>query len=461
MVCLKMRPFAFRSSVLAIALVGMASAAEPGEEKGKTPARDAPVPQACSNGARGAIFETACEVSRGLGRLDAPIMVVAGPPTGDGSVSKPDELATRVAETLAALAGATLPSPRGALSLSEARHRASAARTLVFATIDVSNGRIRIAANAYPGVLGFWDRVRGAVSGTQSHADSERRLDGEVGSFLRPVPLVSSHIEKATVTADVVAVGCGDLDGDAVIDIIVVGRRRIEKGRITAGRFESNADASWTALSPVAASPLREPIGSVVVSPRQHVDIGLTDRRTGVRLGPALALLGSFDQPIPWSGVGCLTRAGLGLGSPVPCMVGEAAAISVGAASDVDAVAGARVVSADGHAHTVVAWRERATSTAVLLDDTGRSARLPGVGGQIAVGDLDFDGVPELVFGADTRNAAADVLAVRSWGKDGQLRERLRLPVPDGIKAVSVCPADGARAASMVVATGKGLWIVR
>jgi len=129
--------------------------------------------------------------------------------------------------------------------------------------------------------------------------------------------------------------------------------------------------------------------------------------------------------------------------------------------TDVDAVAGTRVVSADGRARTVVVWRERATSTAVLLDDAGRTVRVPGVGGQIAIGDLDVDGAPELVFGADTRTAATDVLSVRSWGSDGQLRERLRLPVPDGIKALSVCPPDAARPAQIVVATGAGMWIVR
>jgi hypothetical protein len=332
---------------------------------------------------------------------------------------------------------------------------------LIFAAVDVSSGRIRITADAYPAVRGFWDRVRGAVAGTQSHAVSERRLDGEVGSFLRSVPLASNHVEKATAPADVVALGCGDLDGDGANEIIAVGRRRIEKGRIASGRFEAVAEASWTVLSPIAASPLREPIASVVIASHRYVDVGLTDRRTGVRLAPALTPLASLEQPIPWSGVGCLTRSSLGLGSPVPCTTRDAPAISVGAVNDVDAVASARVVSADGRAHTVVAWRERATSTAVLLDDTGRSARLPGVGGQIAVGDLDFDGVPELVFGAETHNAATDALTVRSWGKDGQLRERFRLPVPDGIKALSVCPADAARAASIVVATGKGIWVVR
>jgi hypothetical protein len=275
------------------------------------------------------------------------------------------------------------------------------------------------------------------------------------------VSIGSSRPEKVAAPADVVALGCGDLDGDGELDIVAVGRRRIEKGRIRAGRFESTATASWAALSPVAPSPLREPIASVVLSPGQHVDIGLTDRRSGVRLSSALAAVGLLDQPVPWFGVGCLARTGIGLGAPRPCASGESSTISVGSVTDVDAMAGSRVVSADGRARTVVAWRERATLTAVLLDDAGRSVRVPGVGGQIAIGDVDFDGAPEIVSGADTPAPASDVLTIRSWGRDGQLRERFRLPVPDGIKALSVCPADAARPASIVVATGAGMWVVR
>jgi len=466
MVWLKMWPLASRNRVrwvapLVLGLAGIASAAEPSDGKTGTPARVAAEAQACPIGTRGAIFETACDVARGLGRLEGPILVAARAPNVEGSASKASELAARVADAVTAALGATLAPPRGVLSLGEARARASTARILVFVATEVSGGRLLITADAYPAVRGFWDRVRAAVPGPLSHAVSERRIDGEVGSFLRPVSIASSRPQKVVAPADIVALGCGDLDGDGELDVVAVGRRRIERGRIRAGRFESMATASWTVLSPVAPSPLREPIASVVVSPGRHVDVGLTDRRSGVRLSSALAAVGLLDQPLPWFGVGCLARAGIGLGAPRPCMAREPTVVSVGSVTDVDAMAGSRVVSADGRARTVVAWRERATSTVVLLDDAGRSVRVAGVGGQIAIGDVDFDGVPELVFGADTRTAAADVLAVRSWGSDGQLRERLRIPVPDGIKALSVCPADAARPAQIVVATGAGMWIVR
>jgi hypothetical protein len=95
------------------------------------------------------------------------------------------------------------------------------------------------------------------------------------------------------------------------------------------------------------------------------------------------------------------------------------------------------------------------------MDDTGRSVRIPGAGGQLALGDLDLDGAPELVSSSDTRAPSSDVLTVRSWGTDGVVRERFRLAVPDGIRALATCPSEDARAAPIVVATGSGLWIVR
>jgi hypothetical protein len=450
-----------RLAPLALAVAGTASAAEPSEGKAGPLARGASEPPTCPVGARGAIFEAACEVSRGLGRLDGSILVAAGTPSVESAASKPAELATRVAESVAAALGATLAPPRGALSLGEARARASKARVLVYVGVAISGGRLRMTADAYPAVRGFWDRVRSILPSAMSHASSERRIDGEVGSFLQPVSIASIRPEKVSAPADIIALGCGDLDGDGELDIVAVGRRRIDRGRIRAGRFESTGTASWTALSPVAPSPLREPIASVVVFPGRHVDVGLTDRRSGVRLSAALAPVGSLEQQLPWFGVGCLARTGIGMGAPRPCASSDPPPMSVGGVTDVDAVTGTRVVSADGRARTVVAWRERTTSTAVLLDDSGRSVRVPGVGGQLAIGDLDFDGAPELVFGSDTRTAATDVLAVRSWTSDGQLRERLVVPVQDGIKALSVCPADANRPAQIVVATGSGMWVLR
>ena len=54
-----------------------------------------------------------------------------------------------------------------------------------------------------------------------------------------------------------------------------------------------------------------------------------------------------------------------------------------------------------------------------------------GVGGhlaQLAVGDLDDDGLPEIVSSAPSLERKADQLVVRTLSDNGQLRERLRVP---------------------------------
>jgi hypothetical protein len=97
----------------------------------------------------------------------------------------------------------------------------------------------------------------------------------------------------------------------------------------------------------------------------------------------------------------------------------------------------------------------------VLVDDRGRRARISGVGAQLAIGDLDGDGQPELVSGSDTLDPAADALVVHTWQDDGKLVERLRIGVPSGVRAVAICPPESAGQAPIAVATGDGVWIVR
>jgi hypothetical protein len=97
----------------------------------------------------------------------------------------------------------------------------------------------------------------------------------------------------------------------------------------------------------------------------------------------------------------------------------------------------------------------------VLVDDEGRKTTLGGVGAGLAVGDLDGDGQPEILSSAPTLDPTADVLYVRTWLEDGSVVDRYTLPVPDGIRALAICPAESAGLRPVVVATGTELWVVR
>jgi hypothetical protein len=432
----------------------------------RTPATPAPAPSStapsCTNGEQSALAELGCELSKGLGPLPGDVVVAAGAPSSDRALSRAPELATRLARFVARSIGPRAASVAGASTLAEAEARSPSAGLVVFVVAEIVGGEIRVTADAFPVTRSFWDRVRGVGAGPVAHAFAMRRLDGEIATFLPRVPLVAGHVDKGSLqTSDVVALACGDVDGDGALEIVAIGRRRIQLGRIRQGRFVSVAEALWPSLSPVAPSPLRDPIGSAAIAPGRYVDVGITDRASGLRLGPSLDRIRKLDEILPWTGVGCLGRSGVAVGLPGPCARGERPLLDVGEVAETDAIASGRVVNGEGQSILVAAYRERASGKAILRDDRGRTAEVPGAGAEIAVGDLDLDGQPEFVSSSDTLNPAEDALVVRSWGKDGAIRERFRLPAPEGIHAVAVCPPEDARMAPIVLATGASVWVVR
>jgi hypothetical protein len=268
-------------------------------------------------------------------------------------------------------------------------------------------------------------------------------------------------VEKlALPTTEVVALSCGDLDGKGGSQVVVVGRRKIVSGRLGVGRFDSATTVPWSDLSPVAPRPLREPIASAEISPGRYVDVGVTDRASGLRLSATLAPLAKLDAPIPWPRAGCLSRSGIAVGAARPCAAGEAVApVDVRDVAETDAVAGAAVVDGTGHVHSIVAFRTP-DGAVTLRDEAGHSTRTSPVGAALALGDLNLDGEPELVTSLDTQTPTEDALVVSTWGKEG-VRERFRVPVPEGVHAVAICPSGDGKLAPIVAATSNNLWVVR
>jgi hypothetical protein len=134
-----------------------------------------------------------------------------------------------------------------------------------------------------------------------------------------------------------------------------------------------------------------------------------------------------------------------------------------------DAFASARLVSARGDAYTV--WAGRDHGGLEIRDDAGHRSAMESVGAQVAIGDLNQDGEPEILTSLDTTNPLEDAIVVRSWarseriplgaGPSARLHEVLRVPAPAGVRAIAVCPPDGPRSAPFVVATADELWVVR
>jgi hypothetical protein len=258
----------------------------------------------------------------------------------------------------------------------------------------------------------------------------------------------------------VLALACGDLTGDGEPEIAAVGRQRVTLGRIRSERFEAVAARSWSELEPVAPNPLREPIASAWIPAAGVLEVGSSDRARAVRLDAGLRELFAHEARLPWPGGGCARVAEAALGSDVErCGRGETPREATGFGEPLDAFAGALLVASDGRARVVRAARRAKDATLVVVDGKQR-LELPRAGAQLALGDLDGDGAPEVATSVDTLDPAADALIVYSW-LGSELRERLRLPVPSGVKALGLCPARATAMGPIVLAARDALWLVR
>jgi hypothetical protein len=406
-----------------------------------------------------ALGQVSCELARGLPATAAPLLVIATGVTSQQHAERTEELARRLASLVAGELG-----PRARAServLDSVSAQRSAGRGTDVLVLSAELGRERFAVNAEWIVAprGFWERFRPGLSGASAHLHAARAPDAELTAYLPPVPLVLTRIDKAAPLDEPgVAVACGDVDGDGALEIVQVGRRKIQVGRIQRGKFKITANALWSELSGVSPRPLREPVASAAISERSELDVGISDRADALRLDRALRVVQRFPGRLPWPGGGCAAVTATGLSPERGACAKPAAAQKTD--EGVDALAGARVVRRDGTALAVFATRR--ANGQLSLEFGGRSFPVPGsVGAQIALGDLDGDGRPELLTTADTLDASRDALLVRTLAEDGSLREAFRVPVPSGVRSMAICPSEGNALTPVVLATGDGLWVLR
>ncbi|MCC6556097.1 MAG: hypothetical protein IT372_24310, partial [Polyangiaceae bacterium] len=454
----------------------------------------APAPAAGSAGApaagsapaprppRAAIARVVDAIARDLERAGGRALVAAAPLASDAPAPRSAQLTASLATQLAGRLGAgararTEPSP-----LAAAREAARGDPALVHLSVEIAAGRLRVTADVYPVPRTVWARIRDPEPGPVAHAFAEAPIDAEVRTFLAPIPLVSASIDRAkSFEGDIVALACGDLDADGAPELLSVSRRRITLLRLREGHAVPLASRSWPDVVGVHPTPLREPIGFATVVERERdgealppfADVGLTDRARSVRLDGKLQV--SAELPgvaIPdGGGTACTRLWGLALSGPVgPCAAGDPAPASASVGGQYDAIASARLLSPRGEPFSVWAGRERGALE--LRDDAGRRQVVAGAGAQLAVGDLDQDGEPEILASLDVQSPLEDAVVVGSWprgaarrgaaaGGGDRPREILRLPAAAGVRALAVCPPDGPGRAPFAVATADESWVVR
>lgn len=431
-----------------------------------------------------AIARIAESLARDLEQARAPALVIAAPLVTDTPAPRGQQLAVALATQLAGRRGKGSRAHAEPAALGPAREAARNERAFVHLAVEIAAGQLRVTADVFPVPRTVWARIRDPEPGPVAHAFAQAPIDAEVRSFLAPVPLSAVTVARArNFESDVVALACGDVDQDGALEIVSVSRRRVTTLRLRDGKVTPLLSRSWPDLVGVHPAPLREPIGFATIVERAapispgssgadagavqtFVDVGLTDRARSVRLDGKLELVSTMGGvAVPdGEGTACTRTSGLVITGPVgPCASGDPLTRSASVGGQYDAFASALLFTARGEPFTV--WAGREQRLLELRDDSGRKQIFDPAGAQLAVGDLDQDGQPEIITSLDVHNPLEDAVVVRAWSRTAtsavKPREIMRLPAAAGVHAITVCPPDGPGRAPFAVATADEIWVVR
>ena len=178
-------------------------------------------------------------------------------------------------------------------------------------------------------------------------------------------------------------------------------------------------------------------------------------------LDPSLVLLGALRGiPVAAPGDACAvpsSEASAFEGDVLACAPGPAPVVRVSpAVPRYDAFAAADLVRASSGSRFAQVAREPGGKLQVRLGDAVQT--LDNVGAQIALGDLDQDGTPEIVTSVADGD---DAITVTSWDGASDPRPRLNLPAPGGVRALCVCPPEQGGGPALVAVVANEVWIVR
>lgn len=455
---------AARALVFVLANVAGAhvASAEPPKKPEPAPAPPPPAPKT------GALVHVATEIARGLGQVPAGALVVVSPLVSDVQPTKADELAVKIGAQIAGRIGVAKAHPSPA-PLAVARGLSGRAASLVYVQLEIAKGELRATADLYPVVSNGWERLRNPVPGPRAHAFAAAPLDAELRSFLVPLMLEHASLHRAKhEEPDVLAVACGDVDGDGGLELVVVSRARVSLGRLRGGRFVVERSAPWSGIASRAPVPMREPLAGAVVSRAGEILVGTTDRG-GVALDAQLVtkrqltgipVAGGDGEACAYVNAEQSSFEGVVVACAAPAK-GEPAPVLAPPVPRYDAIASLDSVAKDGEVVPFLVVREPSGKLRLRKNEPAAAKTndvvAEGVGAQLALVDLDLDGVPEI---ATTSENDADVLVVSAITKTG-VTPRLRFPAKDGLRALAACPPEAKGAPALVAVTSSEVWLVR
>jgi hypothetical protein len=391
---------------------------------------------------QGSLSFIGCSLAQQLGLPPGGANVTVVALKSDRELPTPDALRERVQSAVAAALG-----PRGA----EAKGAERSRRQLrVELSVEKSAGVLRVTADVRR-ATGLWQRIRQAKPSAERHGFVEAPLDAELRALIPPPPLVVSEVLKLKAPErGIVALACGPLGSEGGQELALVSRGSVRVGRVVGRAFTERKRAAWSALSAVAGTPLREPIASAEITADGALRVGLTDRRDGLTLSRDLSVVARFEGLMPAPGGGCVERSSLGVSARFRSCSAPGPATGRTQPTTFDAVAG--VPNAQ-------VGRELSSGTlSGARPELSQAAHR--VGAQLAMGDADSDGDPELAYSADTLDGAKDRLTLVTL-QGNKLTPRFELPAPS-ISAVAICgQREGPGMAMLVLATGDELWLIR
>lgn len=407
--------------------------------------------QACQSKPR-SLAALACSLAEQLGPAARGANVRVVELKSDREFAAQAELKDRVAGELAAALRPPEARSDAAAQGAEAPKAESGAsnRRSVEVKIEKAGGVLRLNAELRRS-LGLWQRALHRPQGSVAHGFAEAPLDAELRALIPPPPLVVSEVLKLKAPErGIVALACGPLSDDGAQELVLVTRSNVRVGHIAGKAFAERKRVAWSALSPIAPTPLREALGSADIQ-AGSLRVGLSDRRDGLALGPDLTVAARYPGRFPVTGGGCFERSGLGL---------RALLVSCSDSTPSAATSGPAAAQVDAVASTGVAWVARDSTTTRLVGSGLESLKAVPTGAQLALGDLDSDGNPELAYAADTLDGAQDRLTLVTL-EAGKATRRFELPAPS-ISAIAMCRRrEGAGMAPLVLASEGELWLVR
>jgi hypothetical protein len=425
--------------LLAPALLFLTAVPAKGQPAAPAVAPAAAAPTSCAP-SQGSLAFIGCSLAEQL---------ALGPGASAASVTVVDLKSDRELPTPAALRERVQAAVSAALASRSVGAKPSEQRKLrVELSIEKTGGVLRVRADVRR-ATGLWQRIRHAKPSVERHGFVEAPLDAELKALIPPPPLVVSEVLKLKAPErGIVALACGPLGSDGGQELALVSRGNVRVGRVVGRAFAERKRASWSSLSAIAPAPLREPIASAEITAQGSLRVGLSDRADGLELSQELAVLARFPGLLPVPGGGCVERGPLGLLARFDSCAGASASRTQPAT--LDAIAGR---SGAQLGRDQASGRLSGTRPELALANNR-------VGAQLALGDADSDGAPDLAFSADTLDPARDRLTLVTL-ESKKLVPRFELAAP-GISAIAICAGrDGPGMAPVVVATGDELWLIR